>query len=64
MISSNIQPLDANNLKSQVKTEKSDDNNFLIAKINYGEGIKTLRLYENRVQDIDDREEMMSEEEE
>ncbi|CAD8203560.1 unnamed protein product [Paramecium pentaurelia] len=52
-------------LKSQVKTEKSDEQNVLQQiRINYAEGIKTLRLFENRVQDIDDREDMMSEEDE
>ncbi|CAD8075781.1 unnamed protein product [Paramecium primaurelia] len=50
-------------LKSQVKTEKSDEQNILQQiKINYADGIKTLRLFENRIQDIDDREEMISEE--
>ncbi|CAD8157654.1 unnamed protein product [Paramecium octaurelia] len=62
MISS-VQGGGAEVLKSQVKTEKSDEQNVQQQiKVNYGEGIKTLRLFENRVQDIDDKEEIISEE--
>ena len=61
MISSNQVDVLNSAIKSQVRTDKSDDNVF---KVNYGEGIKTLRLIDNRVQEIDDRDEIMSEEEE
>ncbi|CAD8162069.1 unnamed protein product [Paramecium octaurelia] len=51
-------------IKSQIKSEKSDEVNALIvSKINYAEGIKIVRLFENRVQEIDDREDIISEEE-
>ncbi|CAD8125809.1 unnamed protein product [Paramecium sonneborni] len=49
-------------IKSQIKSEKSDEVNILTqTKINYAEGIKLVRLFENRVQEIDDREDMISE---
>ncbi|CAD8209105.1 unnamed protein product [Paramecium pentaurelia] len=61
MISS-VQP-GADLIKSQIKSERSDDCNIQIqSKINYAEGIKIVRLFENRVQDIDDKEDMISEE--
>ncbi|CAD8075777.1 unnamed protein product [Paramecium primaurelia] len=64
MISSNqIDVLNTGNLRSQVKTDKSEEQN-LNSKINYGEGIKILRLFENRIQDIDDKDDMMSDDEE
>ncbi|CAD8126295.1 unnamed protein product [Paramecium sonneborni] len=54
-------------IKSQIqnKSEKSDEINILIqTNINYGEGIKIVRLFENRVQEIDDRDDIISEEDE
>ncbi|CAK82689.1 unnamed protein product (macronuclear) [Paramecium tetraurelia] len=62
MISSNQMDI-TGNIKSQVKTEKSEEQN-LNTKINYGEGIKILRLFENRIQDIDDKDDVMSDDEE
>ncbi|CAD8157650.1 unnamed protein product [Paramecium octaurelia] len=64
MISSNqMDVLNTGNIKSQEKTEKSEEQN-MNTKINYGEGIKILRLFENRLQDIDDKDDVMSDDEE
>ncbi|CAK66138.1 unnamed protein product (macronuclear) [Paramecium tetraurelia] len=64
MISSNqVDVLNTGNIRSQMKTDKSEEQN-LNNKINYGEGIKILRLFENRIQDIDDKDEIMSDDEE
>lgn len=51
-------------LKSQVRTDKTEEQKEHIEKINYAEGIKILRLFENRIQDIDEKDDYISEEDE
>ncbi|CAD8052528.1 unnamed protein product [Paramecium sonneborni] len=45
-------------------TEKSDELQLISQSVKLDDGIKTLRLFENKIQDIEDREDIISEDEE